>query len=340
MRIGIIGLGMASAPHVAALRVLGNRVEVAAAFSPSPERRAAFERAHGLPMATSLEAILDDPSIPAVLILTPPSTHLDLVRRASAAGKHILLEKPLEIDGGRSRDLVEAAERADVRLGVVLQNRFRPSIEEAARLLMDGALGEVVSVSVRLSNWRPQGYYDEAGRGTRARDGGGVLLTQGIHTLDAMIALVGLPEEVAGFAATSRAHRMETEDVAHAAMRFASGALGAVSVTTAAFPGFPDAIDLFGTSGSLRVDSSGVDVFLADGRQWRTEDGTTGTGTGSDPMAFSSQNHERLLADFLDSIAEARSPRVSGREALKVHALIDAILTSSEASGAPTRVRG
>ncbi|WP_416357590.1 Gfo/Idh/MocA family protein [Aureimonas phyllosphaerae] len=338
VRIGIVGLGMAAAPHVAALRALGSHVEVAGAFSPSPERRAAFGQAHGLPVAERLEALLDDRSIEAVLILTPPATHLDLVRRAAAAGKHILLEKPLEVDPARSRALVEAAEGAGVRLGVVLQNRFRPSVEGALRLLREGAIGEVVSVSARLSNWRPQSYYDEAGRGTRARDGGGVLLTQGIHTLDAMIALVGLPDEVAGFATTSRAHRMETEDVAHAALRFPNGALGAVSATTAAFPGFPDAIDLFGTLGSLRLDSSSVAVMLADGRQWRIEDGTVGNGTGADPMAFSSANHQRLLADFLDSLTEGREPRVSGREALKVHALIDAILASSQASGAPTRV--
>ncbi|WP_279482415.1 Gfo/Idh/MocA family oxidoreductase [Aureimonas sp. SK2] len=339
-RVAIIGLGMAVKPHVAALHALRHRAEVAACYSPSPERRAAFAGTHGLPIADDLDAILADPSIEAVLVLTPPSTHLDLVRRAAAAGKHVLLEKPLEIDAGRARSLVEAAEGAGVRLGIVLQNRFRPSLEGARGLLREGTLGELVSVSARLSNYRPQSYYDEPGRGTRARDGGGVLLTQGIHTLDAMIALTGLPEEVAGFAATSRAHRMETEDVAHAALRFANGALGAVSATTAAFPGFPDAIDLFGTLGSLRLDSTGADVALLNGRQWRIDDGSAGNGAGADPMAFSSANHERLIADFLDSVSEGREPRVSGREALKVHALIDAILASSEASGAPRRVGG
>lgn len=338
-RVAIVGLGMAVAPHAAALRALVSRVEVAAGFSPSPERRAAFLQTHGFPVVDRIDVLLDDATIEALLLLTPPSTHLDLLRRAVAAGKHVLLEKPLEIDPARARDLVEAAEASGVRLGVVLQNRFRPSVEEAVRLIQEGELGDVVSVSARLSNWRPQSYYDEPGRGSRARDGGGVLLTQGIHTLDTMIALVGLPAEVAGFATTSRAHRMETEDVAHAALRFANGALGAISATTAAFPGFPDAIDVFGTAGSLRLDSAGVDIALADGRRWRIDDGSAGNGTGADPMAFSSRNHERLIADFLDSLQERREPRVSGREALKVHALIDAILASSEAEGAPRPVR-
>jgi predicted dehydrogenase len=333
MRLGLIGLGMAAAPHVEALKALSDRVEVGGVFSPSVERRAAFAAAHGFAAAPSLDAILDDPSIDAVLILTPPSTHLDLVRRAAAAGKSVLLEKPLEVDGRRARALVEACEAAGVALAIVLQNRFRPSIEAAGRLIADGALGEIVSVGARLSNFRPQSYYDEAGRGTRARDGGGVLLTQGIHTLDAMIALVGLPLEVAGLARTSLAHRMETEDVAHAVLRFAGGALGAISATTAAFPGFPDAIDVFGTKGSLRFDANGADLWLVDGPRRRIDDGASSNGAGADPMAFSSLNHQRVLADFLEAVAHRRVPRVSGREALKVHALIEAILASSEGSG-------
>lgn len=339
MKLGLIGLGMAAAPHVAALKALSDRVEVAGVFSPSVERRTAFAARHGFTAAPSLEAILDDPSIDAVMLLTPPATHLDLVRRAAAAGKSVLLEKPLEVDGRRARALVDACEAAGVTLAIVLQNRFRPSIEAAGRLIADGGLGEIVSVGARLSNFRPQSYYDEAGRGTRARDGGGVLLTQGIHTLDAMIALVGLPLEVVGLAKTSRAHRMETEDVAHAVLRFEGGALGSVSATTAAFPGFPDAIDVFGTRGSLRFDADGADLWLVDGPHRRIDDGASSNGAGADPMAFSSLNHQRVLADFLEAVADRRPPRVSGREALKVHALIEAILASSEAHGEPVPVR-
>ena len=166
-RIGIIGLGMASAPHAKSLQELTDRVQVAAAFSPSAERRQAFAAAYGFPVCDSAEAIFSDPSIGAVLLLTPPNTHLDLVRRASEAGKHILLEKPLEISLERAEELVDVAERGGVKLGIVLQHRFRPISVALAELIREGRLGEIVSASARLYNWRPQSYYDQPGRGTK-----------------------------------------------------------------------------------------------------------------------------------------------------------------------------
>lgn len=335
--VGVIGLGMAAPPHAQSLLDLRDRVEVAGVFSPSEARRAAFGAKYGFPVAASAEAIFDDASVDAVIVLTPPSTHLDLVRRAAAAGKHVLLEKPLDIALERSNQLVEAAEAAGIRLGVVLQRRFRRTIIETRDAIEQGLLGEIVSVSVRLNNWRPQSYYDEPGRGTKARDGGGVLLTQGIHAIDQMIALVGLPAEVTAYAGTSKAHRMETEDVAHAAMRFENGALGSISATTAAYPGYPDGIDILGTKGSARLDSAGGLICLLDGTERTVSDGSADGGVGADPMAFSNDNHRAVLADFLTSLKQGRDPEVSGREALKVHRLIEAILRSA-LTGRPTTV--
>ncbi len=132
-RIAIIGLGMAVTPHAKSLIDLKDRVEVADAFSPSEARRKSFGEKFPFPLAGSLDAILADKSIDCVEILTPPNTHLDLVRKCAAAGKHILLEKPLEITTERSVALVDAAEKAGVTLGVMLQHRFRPAALEAAR---------------------------------------------------------------------------------------------------------------------------------------------------------------------------------------------------------------
>jgi len=333
LRIGVIGLGMAVKPHALSLVDLGDEVEVAGCFSPSVERRAAFAKTYDLPVVGNIDAIFDDPAVDAVMVLTPPNTHLDFVRRAAAAGKHILLEKPIEITSERSRELVETAEQAGVRLGIVLQLRFRRTIGVLYDMVGQGRFGEIVSVSMRLNNWRPQSYYDEPGRGTRARDGGGVLLTQAIHTIDQMIALVGLPAEVSGYAVTSKVHHMETEDVVHAAMRFENGAIGAISATTAAYPGFPDGIDILGTKGSARIDGQGAKLAFMDGTEQTVLDGTAGDGTGADPMAFSHQNHRAVLSDFFSAIRADRDPRVSGREALKAHRLIDAILRSSESGG-------
>jgi predicted dehydrogenase len=329
-QIGIIGLGMAAAPHARSLQDLKERVAVKAVFSPSVERRTAFAASYGFPPVDSAEAIFDDSAVDAVLLLTPPNTHRELVGRAAAAGKHVLLEKPLEISLDRAEQLVAAAERAGIKLGVVLQHRFRPISVALARLIGEGRLGDIVSASARLYNWRPQSYYDQPGRGTKARDGGGVLLTQAIHTLDLMISLTGLPVEVTGYAATSRVHRMETEDLAFAATRFGNGAIGAISATTAAYPGIPDAVDIVGTRGMARIEGPRMIAHFHDGTEETADDGALAGGAGADPMAFPHQHHRAVIEDFLDAIGTGRDPAVTGREALKVHRLIAAILRSAE----------
>lgn len=329
-RLGIIGLGMAAAPHAKSLLDLADRVEVVAAFSPSAERRRTFAETYGFPIYNDMDAIFADPSIDAVILLTPPNTHIELAQRASAAGKHILLEKPVEITLERAERLVAAAENAGVKLGVVLQHRFRPISVALAKIMEDGRLGTMVNASARLHNWRPQSYYDQPGRGTKARDGGGVLLTQAIHTLDLMISLTGLPIETVAYCATSPVHRMETEDIAMGAIRFANGAVGSISATTCAYPGFPDAVDIIGTKGMARLDGTRLLVQFHDGSELSLDDGAAGGGAGADPMAFSHQHHRAVLADFLDAIEKDHQPKVTGREALKAHRLIEAILRSSQ----------
>lgn len=329
LRVAVIGLGMASTPHARSLADLHDRVEVAAVFSPSLQRREAFAAAWGFPVRDSAEAIFADPSIAAVLLLTPPNTHLELVQQAAAARKHILLEKPLDISLARSELLVKTAEEAGVKLAVVLQNRFRPTCEKLSALIAEQRLGTIVSASARVNNWRPQSYYDQPGRGTKARDGGGVLLTQAIHTLDLLVSFAGLPTEVKAFCTTSPVHRMETEDLAMAAIRFPDGAIGSISATTCAFPGFPDAIDIIGTKGTTRLEGGQLEARFYDGPDVSMNDGTAGNGAGADPMAFSHDYHRAVLADFVDAVATDQAPRVSGREALKVHSLIEAILLSA-----------
>jgi len=317
---------MAVTPHARALADLAETVEVAAAFSPSASRRAAFAARFPFPMVDRLEAILDDPSIDAVMILTPPNSHGAIASRAAAAGKHVLLEKPLEASTARAEALVAACAEAGVTLGVVLQHRFRPAAERLAALLAEGGLGDVVGCSTTIRLWRPQGYYDEPGRGTLARDGGGVLMTQGIHTLDLMLSLAGPVAEVRGYAVTTSVHRMETEDMACAAVRFASGAIGVIDATTAAHPGFPERIEIVGTRGTAALTGGDLAVAWHDGRTLAVVADATAGGTGADPMAFSHEGHRAVLADFAEAVQSGRAPRISGVEALKVHRLIDALL--------------
>lgn len=336
-RIAVIGLGMAVTPHARSLVDLHDRVEVAWAFSRSEARRRVFAERFDLPTTGDLEPILHDPAIDAVMILTPPNSHLDLALRFAAAGKHILLEKPLECSTERARRLVEAAEAAGIRLGVVFQHRFREASEHLRTLLGQGALGELAAVNVICPWWRPQSYYDEPGRGTLGRDGGGVLITQAIHTLDLTLSLAGPVAEVAAITGTTAVHRMETEDFAAAGLRFANGACGALIATTAEYPGFPERIELIGTKGTAVLAAGVVTLHWHDGREERFGE-EQGTGGGADPMAFPHDAHRALLADFLDAIDHDRDPRVTGREALRVHHFIDAVLRAS-AEGRIVRVQ-
>lgn len=324
-KVGIVGLGMAVTPHAKSLLDLKDRVQVAYAYSPSAERRAKFAERFPFPQSDRLETILGDRSVDAVLVLTPPNIHLEIVERCAAAGKHVLLEKPLEVSTEKAERLVQASRK--IKLGVVLQHRFRPAAEKLRQRLKD--LGQIVSASAAVPNWRPQSYYDQPGRGTKWRDGGGVLLTQGIHTLDLFLSFAGEPAEVKSFVTTTPVHRMETEDLVAAAVRFQNGAIGTVHATTSAYPGFPERIELIGTRGTALLEGTSLKLQVQDEKPFEMKSESGAGGTGADPMAFPHDWHRGVLADFLDSIEKNREPRVSGTEALKVHRFIDRILRSA-----------
>jgi predicted dehydrogenase len=208
---------------------------------------------------------------------------------------------------------------------VVLQHRFRPAAEKLKTI----DLGRIVSASALIPVWRPQSYYDQPGRGTRARDGGGVLLTQGIHTLDLLLWFAGEAAEAESFSTTTPVHRMETEDLVCAAVRWKSGALGVVHATTAAYPGFAERIELIGTRATAVLEGTCLRVEFHGGASLELKTEAGGGGTGADPMAFPHDWHRGVLSDFLDAIEQDRRPRVDGAEALKVHRFIDALLRTA-----------
>ena len=329
-RIAVVGLGMAVAPHAQSLLALADRVDVVGCYSGNADRRMAFADRFHLPVTDDLDALFADDSIDALFLLTPPTTHLDLVRRAAASGKHVLLEKPLEVTLDRSRAVADAMDGAGLTLAVMFQHRFRPVAQRLAGLLADGRLGPLLMASASIHWWRPDSYFAQPGRGMKARDGGGVLLTQGIHTLDLFVSLVGLPEEVSAHAVTSPLRRIDTEDIVSGSARFAGGAIGAIEATTVAYPGFAETIVLAGKNGTARLASNHLHVALKDGTVIDDGSSDTGGGGGADPMAFSHEPHQALITDFLDAIDEHRPAVTNGREAFKVHALIDTMLRAAE----------
>jgi UDP-N-acetyl-2-amino-2-deoxyglucuronate dehydrogenase len=326
--VGVVGLGMVAKTHARSLRDLAEGVEVRGVFARDAVRRRAFAKEFGFPAAASIEALVEDPGVDAMLILTPPNARIELIELCARAGKHVLMEKPIERTTEAARQIVERCEAAGVKLGIVFQNRFRAASIAMRQVIADRRLGEMIAVQVAVPWWRPQSYYDEPGRGTFARDGGGVLITQAIHTLDLMLHLVGPVSEVQAVAGTTRAHRMESEDFVAGGFRLANGALGSLIATTAAFPGESERIALDFALGSVRLEGGVATLQFRDGRTERHGE-ASGTGGGGDPMAFPHDWHRAVIGDFMDAIRQDRPPAIPGRAALGVHCLIDALLRSA-----------
>ena len=328
--VAVVGLGMAAKPHALALQALSDRIEVCGAFARSEAARRSFTETYGFPAADDLQALADNPQVEALILITPPNARQDIVTLFADRGKHILSEKPLERDLPQARAIVETCDRAGVRLGVVFQHRFRAASEKLAELVQSGTLGTVHVVRANVPWWREQAYYDEPGRGSYARDGGGVLISQAIHTLDLMLSLTGPVASVQAICATTPLHRMEAEDVTAAAMQFANDAVGMLFASTASYPGEAESLQFDFDHAAATLQAGVLTVHWRDGRVETFGGEATGTGGGADPMAFPFDWHQSLIADFAEAIRTDRDPRVTGAIALDVHKLITALEQSSE----------
>ncbi|WP_353182281.1 Gfo/Idh/MocA family oxidoreductase [Bosea sp. (in: a-proteobacteria)] len=333
--IAVIGLGPASLPHSKSLLDLADRAEIRWAVSRTPDRAKAFAAQFPFPTTTDLDAVLADPAVDAAIVLTPPSSHLDVSALCLEAGKHVLVEKPLELTSARGWRLVDTARRTGRTFGVVLQHRFRPASLRLKAALDSGELGSIEAAFLNVPWWRPQSYYDEPGRGTLARDGGGVLLTQAIHSLDLFRSLVGVSKVVAAQARTTALHRMETEDYVSALLETGHGAPATLIATTAAYPGYPERIEITGTKGYASLIGGRLRLAFLDGREEIVE-AEGSTGSGANIMDFPHDAHRAVIADFLDAIEQRRDPVVTGEEALASQELVDAILKAAQAN-APSR---
>jgi predicted dehydrogenase len=327
--IGVIGAGMGAKPHGLALQSLGDSIAVLGVYRRNRAALDSFCATYGFPAAESYEALLADPRLDAVLVLTPPNAREEIVAAAARAGKHVLLEKPVERSVAAAERIVGLCDAANVTLGVIFQHRFRRASRFLAEAIADGRYGRLETVHLVVPWWRPQqGYYDQPGRGTLAQDGGGVLITQAIHSLDLMLSLCGPVEAVTAMARTTRLHQMETEDFVSAGMEFANGAVGAMMATTANFPGGPESLTLNFAEAAATLTAGNLTVHLRNG-DIITEGEASEGGGGADPMAFPFDWHAAQIAEFADAVRQGRQPVSTGHTALHVHRLIEALLASS-----------
>lgn len=332
--VAVIGAGMVGDIHLAAIAATGGAVRLRGVLSRQGDsarallaRNAAFQDAR---VYGSLDEVEADDGVDVCILLTPPNARVDLVATLAAAHKPILMEKPLARDLAEATRVVEICEAASLVTGVVFQHRFRAASLKAKALVDSGTLGPLAMADIAVPWWRPQSYYDEPGRGTYARDGGGVLISQAIHTIDLALSLTGPVASVQAMTATTAQHAMEAEDFAVAGLRFASGAVGALVANTASYPGLPETIALHFAAASLRLHAGVLTVSWRDGREERFGE-TAATGGGADPMAFTHEWHQSVLEDFVAALAGGHDPAVTARGALVSHQLIDAIERSAKA---------
>ncbi|MBO6675854.1 MAG: Gfo/Idh/MocA family oxidoreductase [Rhizobiales bacterium] len=318
---------MVASTHAAAIKA-SDKVTLQGVTARTPESAQSFASEHGVETYADVAAIAADPAIDFAIIVTPPNARIELIEPLAKAGKPILLEKPVARDYKEAEQVVTLCEDAGVKLGIVFQHRMREASKKATELIASGALGVLGVVEINVPWWREQAYYDEPGRGTYARDGGGVLISQAIHTLDLALSLTGPVASVQAMTATSRFHTMEAEDFATAGLRFTNGAIGSLVASSASFPGDAETITLHFDKASLHLGSGVLTVSWRKG-ETETFGASATTGGGADPMAFTHEWHQGIIEDFCDAITDGRDPVVTGRSALASHALIGAITQSS-----------
>ena len=325
---------MVADTHVAAINGIEG-LTICGVLSRTSARAAEFCKRHGLGAhCLTIEQLITTRPDFAVL-LTPPDARAELARPLISSKIPILTEKPLGRNLTEAQEFVGLCEQAGVPLGVVLQHRYRESARHLVHLIRDGALGALSTVEARLPWWREQSYYDTPGRGTYARDGGGVLLTQAIHLIDLMLICCDRVSEVTGMTGTSKLHRTEVEDFAVAGLRFENGAIGSLTTSVTHYPGGVESLILNGTRASAHLAGNCLTYMPHDAPPQRWGE-TSGTGGGKDPMEFSANWHEACIRDFAQAVAKGAPAPVSGTHALDAHRLIDAIERAAR-TGATTK---
>lgn len=333
--VALIGAGMIAPTHIAALSALQPQLCLRAVVSQRPERAAHYASQYAGPapqFTADLAQITGDPTIQMAIVATPPSVRIDLITALADSGTHILLEKPVARTLAEAQQVVDICDRAGVTLGVLFQHRMRAPSLAAARLIASGSLGRLGHVEIAAPLWRDQTYYNELGRGTYARDGGGVLLTQAIHTIDLALSLTGPAAgpvtTVRAMTATTPLHQMEAEDFAVAGLTFANGAAGSLVASTASFPQRPETITLHFEHASLYVGTSDLRLTWRDGRPCENAQ-ISGPATDAGPTIAKHEWHQAVIQDFANALRQGHPPMVTGHAALAAHRLITAIEDSS-----------
>lgn len=333
---GIVGTGMIAQFHARAIEAIAD-AELVACFDMVGERAEAFGAENGCQAYSDLDAMLANEAVDIVTICTPSGAHRDPAVAAAQAGKHVLVEKPLEITLQRCDDIINACQKSGVQLGAILPSRFSPANQALKQAIEAGRFGKLTLGDTFVKWWRSQEYYDSGGwRGTWKLDGGGAFMNQAIHNVDLLYWFMGDVAEVVGMTSTLAHERIEVEDVGAATVKFTSGAIGNLEATTCAYPGLLKKTEIHGTKGSAIIEQDSI--LLWDFEDQQPEDktllaefgaGSESSGGASDPKAISFVGHQKQFEEFLKALDENRTPAIDGYEGRKSVELILAIYQSS-----------
>lgn len=341
----VVGTGMIAEVHAQAIQQTPE-AKLVAVWTRSVERREAFAQRFGCRAAGSLEELIADPEVRAVCIATPSGAHAEVAVPLLEAGKAVLCEKPMEISLAAVDRIFAAAERGGGVLAGVFQMRLGRGAGLLKAAVEAGRFGRLTMCSAYIKWWRSPDYYASSSwKGTWKMDGGGALMNQGIHGVDLLQWIAGLPAEVSAFAGTLAHPGIEAEDTVAATLRFQHGALGVIEAATSAWPGSELRIEIMGDRGSAvllndRVvrwefadPQPGDDAILAGGATTAIEVGS------SDPRGMSWEGHRVLVGDLACALRDDRAPLIPGAEARRAVALVLAIYESAR-SGRSVKVAG
>jgi predicted dehydrogenase len=337
MNFGIVGTGLIAEFHAAALAEIRGAT-IVACLDKVPERALRYAEKYGCTAYVDLEAFLAHPGLDVVNICTPSGLHLDAAIPAARAGKHLIIEKPLETTWDRCQAINKAAAEAKVVLSGIFPSRFHGAAQALKKAVDGGRFGKLTMGSAYVKWWRDQDYYTKGGwKGTKALDGGGALINQSIHAIDLLLWFMGEAVEVTAFTGTIGHTGIEVEDNAVAAIRFASGALGIVQGSTSVWPGFLKRVEVSGLEGSAILEEENLAFWKFRNETARDEEirkafmSATSSGGGvSDPAAIGHHGHRMQFEDVIRAIETGVKPLVDGPEASKAVALIEAIYESAQ----------
>jgi len=334
----IVGCGMIARFQARALtEVPGTRLRAVVSRSQTNAAKMIQELNLTCDAATDLGAVLKRPDIDVVIVTTPSGAHLEPAAAAANAGKHVVVEKPLEITLDRCDRIIDACAKNKVQLCTIFPSRFGDANLELKKAVAAGRFGRLTLGETTCKWWRPQSYYDDGGwKGTQALDGGGALMNQAIHNVDLLLWLMGPVTHIFGLTAMLAHQRIEVEDTAVACLHFENGALGVIQATTSIWPGLPKTIAVHGDKGSVVVEQDDLLrwEFNPEGDadkaiRHRFAQKTGASGGSSNPAAISHVGHARQLTDFVQAIETGRAPLVDGREGRRA---VEAILGIYEAN--------